>query len=55
MVPCSGIMCGVPPAHLPWTVINLDGFCNWLEFNGMLGFWNEDSNTLFYYSRISAS
>ena len=36
MVSCSGIVRLDPPAPVP--VIIFGGFCNWLEFNGVLGF-----------------
>ena len=28
----------------PVPVIIFVGFCNWLEFNGVLGFWDEKDN-----------
>ena len=31
-----------PPAPVP--VIIFGGFCNWLEFNEVLGFWDEIAN-----------
>ena len=31
----------MPPAHLPLTVINLRGFCNWLELSGVLVFYDD--------------
>ena len=34
-------LCGVLPAHLPLTVINLGGFCNWLELSGVLVFYDD--------------
>ena len=45
MVPCSGIVRG---DQMPPTVIIFDGFCNWLEFNGVLGFFNEKVSHIIY-------
>ena len=30
------------PAQLPWTVIKLGLFCNWLDLYGVLGFFDEN-------------
>ena len=53
MVPCSGIVWGDPPAHLPWTVTNLGLFCNCSYLCVVLGLWDEYYNGRFHRSGIS--
>ena len=48
MVSCSGLWAPVP-------VIIFGGFCNWLELRAVLGFWDEDSNTIFHCSGVNVS
>ena len=41
MVPCSWTVWSAP-AHLPWTVINLGKFCDWLDLCEVVGFLHEN-------------
>jgi hypothetical protein len=43
---CHQPLAVVSDPQAPVPVIIFGGFCNWLEFNGVLGFWDVMTNCL---------